>query len=58
MSPGEVGVSLGLSVVTGAGGGTGGSTNGREAGSESRTVGMRKGDENESESGTGRDGCL
>jgi len=58
MSPREVGVSFELSVVTGAGEGTEGSMNGREAGSESRTVGMRKGDENESESGTGRDGCL
>jgi len=40
-------VSFESSVLTGAGEGTEGSTNGREAGSESRTVGMRKGDESE-----------
>jgi hypothetical protein len=45
MSPGKVGVSFESSVLTGAGGGTEGSTNGGEAGSESRTVGVRKGDE-------------
>ena len=56
MSLGETGqrqlvVRFESSVMTGAGEG---STNGREASSESRTVGIRKGDEG----GTGTEGCL